>query len=453
MSTTTFSGWGTPQENWCKMPFALIDAFDMVTTIAEMKVVLYVLRHTWGYREYDSSKLISMNEFMKGRRRRDGSRLDGGTGLSINSVRAGIDLAVEHKLLTVVEDKRDAGRIKHYYRLYNSPALDDDAGESLPPSGLPDDENDDDQGADLGPKIEGGGDQTLIPPDQTLIPPGSNFDPRTKKDTKKDTLQLEVKSGAGAEKISAAETDQTAQPVSVTEVFDFSTLPPDNPRRIEHERMLGILRPEDRRGNSKKDQQIVVNDEGLTQRLRTALVAKLIPIKKVEALIELGDEEDLIAVQEEAEKLYRMGVDTPEKMEALGKLWDERNSIPPHGKLLLKFQSQIMAEMEAQKNGKSSTNKNGANNYASSGRGRGNHAQTGGRLAQWEQEHGEITWEQQVPEAILSQWPKADKLDYQRKWQASYDNYHAAHAADEPASDVFDLQGWLQEQSFAGAAG
>jgi DNA-binding PadR family transcriptional regulator len=89
-----------------------------MTKLAELKVVEYVLRHTWGYQEYDISKRISIDEFMHGRRRTDGSRIDQGTGLSNRSVIDGLRQAVEHGYLVQERDDRDKGRIVKYYRLH-----------------------------------------------------------------------------------------------------------------------------------------------------------------------------------------------------------------------------------------------------------------------------------------------------------------------------------------------
>ena len=88
-----------------------------VTSLAEMKLVEYVLKHTWGYSEFDMVKKITTDEFMHGRKKKSGERVDIGTGLSNKSVIEGLNKAVEHGLLEVEIDDADKARIKKYYKL------------------------------------------------------------------------------------------------------------------------------------------------------------------------------------------------------------------------------------------------------------------------------------------------------------------------------------------------
>lgn len=115
-----FSGFYDPRcyDGYSKLPHEFIDdALSRIDSLAEMKVVLYVLRHTWGFQEFDTFKKITTDEFMHGRKRRDGTRMDNGTGLSDFGVRDGLAKAVKHGYLLCEVDKRDLGRIKKYYRL------------------------------------------------------------------------------------------------------------------------------------------------------------------------------------------------------------------------------------------------------------------------------------------------------------------------------------------------
>lgn len=112
-----FNGFEVPKQNYSKLPHAMIDLLPIIDTVAELKCVLYVLRHTWGFSEYGLPKKITTDEFANGRKRRDGSRIDNGTGLSEPSIRAGLEKAVEHKILLVDADDRDAGRKKRFYSL------------------------------------------------------------------------------------------------------------------------------------------------------------------------------------------------------------------------------------------------------------------------------------------------------------------------------------------------
>lgn len=116
-----FPGFDIPDQNWFKVPNEWTDIASGMT-LAERAVVMYVLRHTWGYREFNKSKSISTDEFEHGRKRKDGTRIDKGTGLSRMSILKGIRNAVENGYLKVEEDRTDLGRMKKKYslRMYRS---------------------------------------------------------------------------------------------------------------------------------------------------------------------------------------------------------------------------------------------------------------------------------------------------------------------------------------------
>lgn len=110
-----FQGFDIPKQNWFKLPEEFILLMKGMTSLAELKCVLYVLRHTWGYSEYGVAKKITTDEFMHGRKTSSGSRLDQGTGLSNRSVIDGLKSAVQHGYLGEEVDRRDAARIKKSY--------------------------------------------------------------------------------------------------------------------------------------------------------------------------------------------------------------------------------------------------------------------------------------------------------------------------------------------------
>lgn len=112
-----FQGFEPPTENWSKLPHALINALPQVTSLAEIKVILYILRHTWGYREFETSKTITGDEFANGRKKSDGTRIDGGIGMSEPSVRTGIKNAIEHGFIVAEVDDSDMARIEKSYKL------------------------------------------------------------------------------------------------------------------------------------------------------------------------------------------------------------------------------------------------------------------------------------------------------------------------------------------------
>lgn len=116
-STSNFSGFTKPEQNWFKMPSSWTNITAQMSSLAEIKVVEYVLKHTWGYQEYGGKKRITNEEFMLGRKRKDGSRIDDGTGLSKPSVISGLKLAVQDGLLIEEVDNSDKARVKKYYAL------------------------------------------------------------------------------------------------------------------------------------------------------------------------------------------------------------------------------------------------------------------------------------------------------------------------------------------------
>ena len=112
-----FPGFDIPRENWFKLPNSMI-GFFAESSLAETRVLMYVLRHTWGYQEFEAAKRITLDEFMRGRKNGDGSRMDAGTALSKQSVLTGIRGCVERGLLVVETNGSDPARIKKYYRLH-----------------------------------------------------------------------------------------------------------------------------------------------------------------------------------------------------------------------------------------------------------------------------------------------------------------------------------------------
>src|SRR5438132_11375137 len=99
LSEQTFEGFSKPEANFFRLPNEWTDITAKVTSLAEMKLVEYVLKHTWGYSEFDMVKKITTDEFMHGRKKKSGERIDIGTGLSKPSIIAGLKNAVAHGLL------------------------------------------------------------------------------------------------------------------------------------------------------------------------------------------------------------------------------------------------------------------------------------------------------------------------------------------------------------------
>ncbi len=117
LSTPKFQGFSKPEANFFRLPNEWTDITASITSLAEVKLVEYVLKHTWGYSEFDMVKKITTDEFMNGRKKKDGTRIDNGTGLSKPSVIEGLNNAVAHGLLEVEIDESDKARIKKFYKL------------------------------------------------------------------------------------------------------------------------------------------------------------------------------------------------------------------------------------------------------------------------------------------------------------------------------------------------
>ena len=134
MSDQPFPGFQPPVENWSKLPHQLIDEFSNISSVSELKVILYILRHTWGYNDED--KRITNDEFCNGRRRKDGTRIDGGCHLSPKSVRSGLSDAVAHGYISIEEDASDLARIKRWYSLRLGGENVTPGGEKVTPRGV-----------------------------------------------------------------------------------------------------------------------------------------------------------------------------------------------------------------------------------------------------------------------------------------------------------------------------
>jgi hypothetical protein len=113
----SFEGFERPEQNYFRLPNSWTDLTAGMKSLAELKVVEYVARHTWGFSEFGIYKLITLDEFIHGRKKANGERLDKGTGLSKPSVIEGIRLAIDHGFLVETVDSHDRARVKKSYML------------------------------------------------------------------------------------------------------------------------------------------------------------------------------------------------------------------------------------------------------------------------------------------------------------------------------------------------
>src|SRR5258708_19913532 len=99
LSDQTYEGFNKPEANFFRLPNEWTDITAQVTSLAELKLVEYVLKHTWGYSEFDMVKKITTDEFMSGRKKKNGERIDTGTGLSKPSVIEGLTSPFKNEFL------------------------------------------------------------------------------------------------------------------------------------------------------------------------------------------------------------------------------------------------------------------------------------------------------------------------------------------------------------------
>ncbi len=115
ITSSSFTGFLDPRENWSKLPHQFIEALPLVETLGELKCILYILRHTWGF--HDDDKKITIDEFSNGRKRKNRTRFDNGVGMSGPAIIDGLKRAEEHGFIEISVDNSDLGRIKKFYSL------------------------------------------------------------------------------------------------------------------------------------------------------------------------------------------------------------------------------------------------------------------------------------------------------------------------------------------------
>jgi phage replication O-like protein O len=135
-----FGGFTSP--NYTQTPNELFDELLPELSESELKVLLYVIRRTFGFGK--SNDAISINQLAEGITTRDGRQLDHGTGLSRTSVKKATASLVDKGVLTVRKVRsedgdyesnvfslrfREVGHIVTYPRSESAPPV----GQNLPP--------------------------------------------------------------------------------------------------------------------------------------------------------------------------------------------------------------------------------------------------------------------------------------------------------------------------------
>lgn len=169
-----FPGFRKPSKGYFSLPNEWTDITAEIDSLSELKVLEYTIRHTWGFeRGYGTPKWITIDEFMNGRMKADGTRMDKGTKLSENAVKEGLRRAIKHGYITCNVNDNDKARIKKSYtvKMLEEPA--ESEGQHLTPE-----------------------DQNVTPEGQDLMPEGRKLrgkkaesDPRSEKETSIDTFE------------------------------------------------------------------------------------------------------------------------------------------------------------------------------------------------------------------------------------------------------------------------
>jgi len=111
-----FNGLKSPKSNYFKVPHEFLEYLPHLSE-GSTKLALYIIRHTWGFSEYSEPKKITTDEFLRGRKRKDGSRMDSGAGVSERGITKWLSELEEIGLIRVVVDDRDKARIKKSYQM------------------------------------------------------------------------------------------------------------------------------------------------------------------------------------------------------------------------------------------------------------------------------------------------------------------------------------------------
>lgn len=116
-----FSGFALPATNAFSLPLEFMDILAGITNIAELKIIIYIIRHTWSARQYGVERWITVDEFMFGVKEYQGdgtfTRVDHGTQLCERSVVTGVQKALDAGYVECHIDDHDRGRVRKYYRL------------------------------------------------------------------------------------------------------------------------------------------------------------------------------------------------------------------------------------------------------------------------------------------------------------------------------------------------
>ena len=113
-SPESFQGFQSP--NYTNVPDELFDQLMVDLTGAELKVLLYIIRRTFGFKR--DSDNISLSQMLNGLQTRDGRTLDRGVGLSKKTLLQALNsLEERHVILTERRQSAEKGNEPTTYRL------------------------------------------------------------------------------------------------------------------------------------------------------------------------------------------------------------------------------------------------------------------------------------------------------------------------------------------------
>ena len=120
--SSDFQGFSEPKENYYRLPNNWFDYW--ISFRAEigdrfavpLKVLEYVLLHTWGASKFDGRVRLSANEIHSGRRRKKKLRWDSGVGVSENAIKKAAKVLAKMGALNVFQDQKDKARRMRTYQ-------------------------------------------------------------------------------------------------------------------------------------------------------------------------------------------------------------------------------------------------------------------------------------------------------------------------------------------------
>jgi hypothetical protein len=93
------------ENGWTKIPHWYIEKLMCFLTTEEFCVLMYVARHIYGWQNKEEDP-ISLSQFSRGFKDRDGFQYDNGTGLCVNAIQKALNGLMDAKILIKVRSGR-----------------------------------------------------------------------------------------------------------------------------------------------------------------------------------------------------------------------------------------------------------------------------------------------------------------------------------------------------------